>query len=277
MSAPWFKVYSKELLSDPKVKLLTHEQLGMLLLLWAYANEDGCFIPSDPNQLAKLLGGVTGKQMVKHLVWILRFFAPVEGDPSRLQSFRLLAEQNAYAEKCQKLRENGTKGGRPPKPKAKPDGLPDGEPFEEPFGKPNKTEEGRRKKEKELPPTPLPAATGSAPKGAPRRRRSRAEVLVAFPQQVQEVVNPLVEAWHGEDPEDGRKITVDLALFGGRVQEILTAHPEVSGETLLQAAQAYLASKRNRYKAPQYFFGPEGPWKSWVQFVLTQVEVPHAS
>jgi hypothetical protein len=156
MTAPWFKLYSKEILSDPKIKLLDHDHLGKLLLLWAFANEDGCCIPSDPESIGKLIG-VSGKnQMVKHMVWVSRFFVPVEGDPSRLLSPRLFKERQAYEAKCDQLRVNGAKGGRPRKPNGLPNGLPDAKPD----GNQNVTEVGSEKKEKACTPQPPKGAEG---------------------------------------------------------------------------------------------------------------------
>lgn len=270
MSAPWFKIYSKELLSDPKIKLLDHDHIGKLVLLWAFANEDRCCIPSDPEAIGKLLGITNKNQMVKHLVWIHRFFVPVEGDEARLISLRLLEEQTAYEAKCDQLRANGLKGGRPRKPEAKPDGLPDGKPKPEP----DETEVGSGKKEKEVPPNPQGGI------GEPKRkRRTRTEIVQGFPEDVKTVVNTLGSQWRAEDPVDGRKITLDVASFAQRVSEILGQHPEITPQTLIGAGEAYLASQRTRYKAPQFFFGPgvggEGPpWLGFVRAVITRNALP---
>lgn len=163
MGAPWFKVYSKELLSDSKIMRLEDDQFGKLVKLWAFANEDG-HIPAAPEDLRKLLH-VSLKEMKKHMDWVLRFFVPSPEHPENLISLRLRAEQDAYELKCQTLRENGTKGGRPRKPEGKPDGLPKGSPEAKPDGepkpKPDKTEVGSGKKEKEVHATRV--ADASAP------------------------------------------------------------------------------------------------------------------
>lgn len=125
MAAPWFKLYAKELLADSKILQLSDDEFGKLVKLWAFASQDGS-IPAEPGPLAKLLRLPGEKQMVKHLVWVRQFFAPMPDDPTRLYSRRLAEEMAAYDEKIQKLRENGTKGGRPPKPKAKPKGSANG-------------------------------------------------------------------------------------------------------------------------------------------------------
>lgn len=149
MAAPWFKIYSQQFLSDPKLKLLNHDQIGKLVTLWAFANEAECCIPSDIKAIARLLGVQGKNQMDNLLVLVGQFFVPVDGDDSRLISIRLRDEQRAYEDKCQKLRENGRKGGRPEKPNGSPDGLANGKPN----GLANENqmglEEGRGKKEKE--------------------------------------------------------------------------------------------------------------------------------
>jgi uncharacterized protein YdaU (DUF1376 family) len=271
MAAPWFKLYSKEILSDPKVKLLDHDHLGKLLLLWAFANEDGCCIPSDPEAIGKLLGVANKNQMVKHLVWIKRFFAPVEGDDSRLISLRLKEEQEAYESKCEQLRLNGQKGGRPRKPKAEPSGYPSAEPNVNQ----TQTEVGSGKKEKDS--TPTPSGPGK------RSRRGRGEILEAFSPEASRIVGELRPIWRKEDP-DGRPIRVDLSLWGQRLDEILRAHPEVTPDLLIEAGRGYLGSERFRYQAPQFFFGvgkegAEAAWVGYVRLLITKrkSEVPHAS
>lgn len=166
MAAPWFKIYSQEFLSDPKVKMLDHDQIGKLVMLWAFANEDGCCIPSSPKAIGKLLGIQSEKQMVNHLVWITRFFVPLDGDDSRLVSIRLQEEQKAYQEKCDKLKANGSKGGRPKNPETKPEGYPDGLAN----GNQMAPEEGRGKREVEKEKEKNPAPPSAAPE---RTRKPR--------------------------------------------------------------------------------------------------------
>lgn len=246
MAAPWFKLYPKQFLTDSKVKMLTREHRSILIDLWCYCSEDGS-VPSDLDDLSRLIGeprAVTQKAMAK----LSAFFVP---DGERLVSVRMQIEAEAYEIKCQKLRENGTKGGRPPKPIAKPDGLKDENQMA--------PEVGSRKLEKALPPTP---------KGA-RSRRSRVEILGAFSTEVCNVVNTLTAEWRGEDPEDGRSITVSIEDMGKAVDSILKAQPNVTPDMLIQAGRDYLASPRMRYKAPQYFFGPQGPWDGFVRAQMT--------
>jgi hypothetical protein len=130
---------------------------------------------------------------------------------------------------------------------------------------------GNREQGKEIPPKP--------PKGEhekqKQKRRSSKEVIQAFPEHIREIVNTLGHEWPKEDPMDGRKITISAVDFGARVSQILAEHPEITPALLLQAGQDYCKSSRNRYKAPQFFFGPGvngdgAPWKPYVQGILTR-------
>lgn len=116
--------------------------------------------------------------------------------------------------------------------------------------------------------TPLP------PKGEPvnpsrRTRRSRVEILQPFGPEVVRVVNTLLDEWKSEDPEDGRPIKAGPEDTGKAVDSILKAQPNVTPDMLIQAGRDYLASPRMRYKAPQYFFGPQGPWDGFVRAQMT--------
>jgi hypothetical protein len=111
-----------------------------------------------------------------------------------------------------------------------------------------------------------------------RSRRSTKDLLGAFPAEVAQVVTTLRPLWKKEDP-DGRAITVDLARFGQRIEEILKAHPEVDAGLLIEAGELYLKSTRQRYQAPQWFFGvgkegEEAAWVGCVKLVLTRREQP---
>lgn len=135
---------------------------------------------------------------------------------------------------------------------------------------PNQSEvEEKRREEKEVPPKP--------PKGG-ARRRSRVEILEPFGPEVCRVVNTLLDEWRTKDPEDGRTITASAELTGEAIDSILNNQPNVTADVLIQAGRDYLTSSRQRYKAPQYFFGATGPWVAFVKAILTSqpVELPHA-
>lgn len=126
----------------------------------------------------------------------------------------------------------------------------------------------REEKRREVPPKP--------PKGG-SRRRSRGEILEPFGPEVVRVVNTLLDEWRTEDPEDGRPIKAGPEDTGKAVDGILKAQPHVTSDMLIQAGREYLASTRQRYKAPQYFFGPQGPWDGFIRAQMTLQEVAHAS
>jgi uncharacterized protein YdaU (DUF1376 family) len=132
MGAPWFKLFPRDYLTDSKVRLLSREHRSILLDLWCYCAMDGS-IPKDPESIARLLGEPipsTKKAMEK-----LNGFFLEEG--CALYSRRLRVESEAYEEKCQKLRENGSKGGRPKKPEGKPKGSAKGNQGKKPDGNQN--------------------------------------------------------------------------------------------------------------------------------------------
>lgn len=106
-----------------------------------------------------------------------------------------------------------------------------------------------------------------------RSRRSRKQIIEAFPKEVREMVNTLLDEWPENDPEGGRKIVCSPEDFGQRVTEILGSNPDLSPEILLEAGRSYIRSSRKMFKAPQYFFGPgkgneSAPWLGFVRAVL---------
>lgn len=261
MAMPWFKLYPRQFLTDSKVKMLTREHRSILVDLWCYCSEDGG-IPANIDDLARLLGesrAVTVKAMKR-----LQPFFVQQGE--QLVSVRMQAEAEAYEEKCQKLKVNGTKGGRPPKPngkpiakpKGKPKGLANGLAIAEPNGNQLGGEEER---EKALPPKP--------PRGG-GRRRTRVEILEPFQEATRKVVNTLGAEWHEADPADGRKITISPQVFAENVDQILRTQPDLSAGILIEAGMAYLAESRSRYAAPQWFFGAKGDWVGYVRAILTR-------
>lgn len=106
MGAPWFKLYANDLLSDSKIRLLTDDQLGKLVKLWAFTCKDGS-IPSDLAIASRLLGVASSQDLAP----LLPFFRVLDDDPSKMVSDRMMREQVNYSEKCGKLKLNGKKGG----------------------------------------------------------------------------------------------------------------------------------------------------------------------
>jgi len=107
MGAPWFKLYANDLLSDSKIRLLTDDQLGKLVKLWAFACKDGS-IPSDLAIASRLLGNCSSEDLAP----LKSFFRVSDEDPSLMVSERMMREQGKYVEKCEKLRHNASIGGK---------------------------------------------------------------------------------------------------------------------------------------------------------------------
>lgn len=173
MAAPWFKLYPKQYLADSKVKMLSREHRSILVELWCYCSEDGS-IPADAGDLSRLLGesvATTKKAMEK-----LASFFVHEGD--RLVSVRLKSEAEAYEAKCQKLRESASIGGLQKVANARANASD--EPKQMLLQNP--AEDRREKKEKDIPPTPLPSAAGD------RKREPRPKVLGDWPPELDQAV-----------------------------------------------------------------------------------------
>lgn len=149
MPAPWFKVHSRELLTDAKILELSHDSLGKLLLLWCFCNENG-FIPASAELQAKILH-ITNRGASSAASWIRHFFVPDPTDATKLVSIRLQSEQKAYQEKCDALRQNGMKGGRPQKPKGKPDAFSHEKPKANQMGPEVEVEVEKEEKKKRVP------------------------------------------------------------------------------------------------------------------------------
>ena len=155
--------------------------------------------------------------------------------------------------------------------------------------RPNPTQaEAEAEAEAEKTTTTVASASGQAApvelKPRVKGRRKRADIILGFGPEVKAVVNTLLPEWPASDPKDGRGIVVDVSRFGQRVAEILKAHDEIDAPLLIEAGKFYCSSKRDRYQAPQWFFGigkdgNEAAWVGCVRLILTKREktVPHAS
>jgi len=105
----------------------------------------------------------------------------------------------------------------------------------------------------------------------PRKKRRSINEPGAFPDEAKRVVRTLISLWPTRDGPDDRPIRIDQIAFAQRVSEIM-AEKQLGADTLIQAAKFYLEQKRERYKAPQYFFGPGNggapPWLAYVNAAL---------
>lgn len=106
MAQPWFKFFAGDFLADPDLALLTFEQRGMLVHLWAYAWRGGS-LPADEASLAALLG-LTPRAFRGHAPKLLQFFKPDPKDPSRIVSPRMELERAESEAKGSKARESAT-------------------------------------------------------------------------------------------------------------------------------------------------------------------------
>lgn len=266
MASPWFRFFPKDYLGDTKVRVLTHQEKGILLDLWCYCAQDGS-VPSDPAQLARLLK-VSTREVSKALS-VLRPFFQEEG--GALVSVRLSNEIARYDEVVEKRKQAGSKGGSKRVANAQANAstqaqaelkscLTEPEPEPEP--------------EKDYPLAPRGAPAPSAPVDPPRRkRRSKEEILSPYGEDVKRVVSELMPVWPGfHDPEEQKPIRFNRAAFALRVSEILAKHKNATPDLLLEAAREYLNRPGEGlwWKGPEFFFGPEGPWLGIVNDILTR-------
>ena len=98
-------------------------------------------------------------------------------------------------------------------------------------------------------------ATAASPK---KKRRTQDEILQPYPQEVRDVANHCIRVWRKEDP-DGRPIVCDKDLLCANIASVLKDHQTVTSAELIQGVDDYLAKDKQRYCAPQFYFGPGKP------------------
>lgn len=286
MAAPWFKKWAGDYLSDSKILILSWEQRGIIEALWCHACKDGS-IPADYDVLARLLPGLSAKSIKKLASWVPQFFIPDPSDPSRLVSPRMQAEEAEYRAMIDRRKGSASKAGKASAAKRAMHETGNDSPtyVEDTLGIPfngrstdvqrNPTE-SESESEKDIPPTPFGVGSPEAGVGGvPRKpkRRTRAEVLLPFPPAVRAWVNRVAGSWPTEDTRDGRAVRMDPEVLAENVQAILADQPGLTLDLLEEAAGNYLASAPQRWKAPQFFFGPgkapDGPpWRPWTRALL---------
>jgi uncharacterized protein YdaU (DUF1376 family) len=259
---PWFKIYAAETLSDEHFISWDATQRGIWITLLCHAWKEGS-IPADVSILARLCG-VDAQAMPGHFSGIAHRFLPHCSDPKRLICPRLEFERQQALEESARRSTHGAKGANARWQKVK-QGMPGHSPGS---AQPMPTD-APKPKNKEVPP--------KAPKGA-SKRRSKVEQLEPFSEAVREVINALMPIWRQEDPEDHRPIRCNAEEAAIAVDAILQGNPNVTPEMLIKAGREYCTSTRMRYKAIQYFFGPQGQWSASVRASLTRLdrEAAHA-
>lgn len=172
MAAPWFKFYAADYLLDAKVDLLPLEAQGILVRLWCLCSRDGS-IPKDLAAISRR-SGVDRKALGKHWAALLGFF--IEGAEGYI-SERMAREALAYEEKCQKLKQSASIGGKQSaKQKAKQMLEQKEQQMLEQSFKQNPTEEETEtEEEKALP--PLAPQGGAAEAEKPKRKKRTRDPL----------------------------------------------------------------------------------------------------
>lgn len=91
-----------------------------------------------------------------------------------------------------------------------------------------------------------------------RKRRTKDEILLSYPDTIREVANHAIGHWPDTDP-DGRVIVTSFADLCANLNLIFRGHPDATVDNLKQCIDNYLQEKKYRYCAPQFFFGPGKP------------------
>ena len=118
--------------------------------------------------------------------------------------------------------------------------------------------DGERSTGEVSPVTPLGANAPDSGSHGKRKRRTHDEILQPYPQEVRDVANHCIHVWRKEDP-DGRPIVCDKDLLCANVAAVLRDHKTLTSAELIQGADDYLAKEKQRYCAPQFYFGPGKP------------------
>lgn len=208
---------------------------------------------------------------------------PREGcpEPTR-EGFDLGRSMRSEAEVYRAGRvEIGKRGGpaswkHPKEPHGKPEGEPHGSPRGNHLVNHDGTQSTIHNPGTEVP--PLTPHGGGEPVGGKvsgkrqgqSKRRGKQEILNGFAPWTKTVLEALAPAWPREDgpPEDRRPIQVSVPAAGDILEKIHQDHPTLPEELTIAAALRYVKETRTRYKAMEYFFGPQGPWKGYINAEL---------
>ena len=113
-----------------------------------------------------------------------------------------------------------------------------------------------------IPLTFNPIPDSALPK-VPKSRRKKGAPFSGYTPDLSAFVNVMLGKWPTVQPGDSGKITIDPDRTIARVKEIL-GDVSYSIEILTRAYAQYLSTEPRFYKAPQFFWGPDGPWLDFV-------------
>ena len=269
MGAPWFKLYAGDLLSDTKIRLLSDEQLGILLKLWAFNCKDGCL----PSALA-IARRLVGASPSDDLKWVMDFFVVNSEDPSKMHSQRMKDEQDGYTKKCERLRVNASKGGLAKAENALANATANT------LAKPAESESESESEEEKIKINPLPP-TGSGGKVKPVKSGNW---LKAHPPELVHAAREILDLWPtpggghfqpgGVTPVPG----VSPSELASRLAEVHQMGVELQACVQI-AHRAVQEWKDGKWiKAPQYFFGKgkDSPFRAYYQAYVTNKAMSEA-
>lgn len=99
------------------------------------------------------------------------------------------------------------------------------------------------------------------------RQRSRGLRISGVSENAKAIISSLGPIWHKKQP-DGSRINSSNALWAGALDKIFAENPDLDVEMLVEGAKIYLSEQRKMFKAPQYYFGPEGYWLGYANIAF---------
>ncbi len=272
--ADYIRVFARHLLTDEDYENLTREEWGTVFLLILHQWTKGGTLPEEAWKLAAV-GRCSEEELAKLLVKWPKL-QPIVGQPGRVGIPYVFREWQQVMKFYDDQTQRSTLGVAARMSKIDPrvtHGLPSGKPKDIPCGLPNQDQD--QDKDQEVPPV-VPQSGGPMDETAGvekrKKKRSREEMLVEFQARTRKIMETLAPEWHKLDgpPADRRKINISIPIFGENLEVIWKDHPTLNDDVVIEAARRYLREEHLRYKAPQYFFGAEGPWKGYVKTELTK-------
>lgn len=256
----WFKMDPSKFLADVAVDSMTTTELGACFRLLCRQWIDGD-LPSDIEQLARL-ARLDKTEMRDAWGTLCAFFPEIEGGRRANRHMwkeraEIVNEMEMRSSRCSKaardrwdqVRKTSDASGNASSMREAMRGA--------------MQEENKKKKKKEK-----VAVQDAAPEAGAKVRKTKETLLADYSPGVREVISGLADIWPKVRPKDRSVVRVSQAAWAARLDAILEEHPSIPPECLLDGAKIYLGEEPEMPKAPQYFFGVEGPWLAYARMAF---------
>lgn len=100
-----------------------------------------------------------------------------------------------------------------------------------------------------------------------KRRGPKGIVISGVDPKIQQIIKSLGPIWHRKQP-DGSRINISNGAWIGSLNAILGENPDLDAGMLVEGAKIYLSEQRKMFKAPQYYFGPNGYWLDYANLAF---------